>query len=42
MPGKNTAKKAHFDPVIKDIEGWTVYVDPKMLEGEHAEEEGGR
>jgi hypothetical protein len=30
-------KKAHFDPVIKDIEGWTVYVDPKMLEGEHAE-----
>jgi hypothetical protein len=30
-------KKAHFDPVIKDIEGWTVHVDPQMLEGEHAE-----
>lgn len=32
---------SHFDPVIKDIEGWTVHIDPKMLEGEHAEE-GGR
>ena len=29
-------KKAHFDPVIKDIEGWTVHVDPQMLEGEHS------
>ena len=34
-------KKAHFDPVIKDIEGWTVHVDPKLLQGEHAVE-GGR
>lgn len=34
-------KKAYFDPVIKHIEGWTVHVDPKLLEGEHAEE-GGR
>jgi len=33
--------KAHFDPVIKHIEGWTVHVDPKLLEGEHAGE-GGR
>ncbi len=33
--------KAHFDPVIKDIEGWTVHVDPQMLEGEHSEA-GGR
>ena len=30
-------KKVHFDPVIKDIEGWTVHVDPQMFEGEHAE-----
>lgn len=35
------AENQHFDPVVKDIEGWTVFVDPKMLEGEHAEE-GGR
>jgi dipeptidyl-peptidase-4 len=31
----------HFDPVIKDIEGWRVFVDPKLLDGEQAEE-GGR
>jgi dipeptidyl-peptidase-4 len=31
-------KKPHFDPVIKHIEGWTVHVDPQLLEGEHAEE----
>jgi len=30
--------KAHFDPVIQNIEGWTVHIDPKLLEGEHAEE----
>lgn len=30
--------KAHFDPVIKNIEGWTVHVDPKMLQGKHARE----
>jgi len=34
------AKKAHYDPVIKNIEGWTVSVDPKLLEGEHAEAGG--
>ena len=34
-------KTTHFDPVIKNIEGWTVHVDPKLLEGEHAET-GGR
>jgi hypothetical protein len=33
---KIAAKKKHFDPVIKDIEGWTVHIDPKMLTGEHA------
>lgn len=25
-----------FDPVVKNIEGWTVHVDPALLEGEHA------
>jgi dipeptidyl-peptidase-4 len=34
---KEAAEKAHFDPVIKDIEGWTVHIDPKLLNGEHAE-----
>ena len=33
---KEAAKKARFDPIMKDIEGWTVHVDPKLLEGEHA------
>jgi hypothetical protein len=27
-----------FDPVEREIEGWTVAVDPRLLEGEHAEE----
>lgn len=27
-----------FEPVVKDIEGWKVSVDPKLLEGEHAQE----
>ncbi len=26
-----------FDPVRRDIEGWTVWVDPQMVEGDHAE-----
>ena len=26
-----------YDPIEKDIEGWTVQVDPQLLEGEHAE-----
>jgi len=34
---KETHQKVRFDPVIKNIEGWTVHVDPQMLEGEHAE-----
>lgn len=40
--GANAAAEKHrFEPVKKDIEGWTVSIDPKLLEGEHAEE-GGR
>jgi len=31
------AEGVHFDPVAKQIEGWTVYVDPQMLKGEHSE-----
>lgn len=38
---EETHQKACFDPVIKEIEGWTVHVDPQLLEGEHAEA-GGR
>jgi len=38
---KEAPGKAHFDPVVKEIEGWIVHVDPQMLEGEHAEA-GGR
>lgn len=34
------AKPVFFDPVIQQIEGWTVYVDPTLLEGEYADQEG--
>jgi len=27
-----------FDPVVKDMEGWKVSIDPALLEGEHAAE----
>jgi hypothetical protein len=27
---------SRFDPVEQDIEGWTVHVDPALLEGQHA------
>ncbi|MHC4403048.1 MAG: GDSL-type esterase/lipase family protein [Planctomycetota bacterium] len=32
------AEEARFDPVVKSIEGWTVHVDPKLLEGEDCQE----
>ena len=32
------AAGVHFDPVVQKIEGWTVHVDPAMLDGEHKEE----
>jgi len=37
---EKTSQKAHFDPVVKDIEGWNIHIDPKLLEVEHAEEGG--
>lgn len=40
--GKGEApSEVHFDPVIKEMEGWTVHIDPTLLEGDQAEE-GGR
>lgn len=27
---------ARFDPLVRDIEGWTVYIEPALLEGEQA------
>ena len=27
-----------FEPVVRNIEGWTVSIDPKLLESEHAED----
>ena len=30
-------KGVRFDPVLKNMEGWTVHIDPALLEGEHAE-----
>jgi dipeptidyl-peptidase-4 len=35
---KEAPPAVRFDPVIKEMEGWTVHVDPALLEGEHAEE----
>lgn len=29
---------ARFDPVVRDIEGWQVHVDPALLDGEHRDE----
>ena len=37
---KEAAEKHRFDPVVKKIEGWTVHIDPQLLEGEHAEAGG--
>ena len=32
------ADAVRFDPVVRDIEGWTVHIDPAMLDGDHQEE----
>ena len=36
--GAEVRKIGWFEPVEKEVEGWKVYVDPAMLEGEHREE----
>lgn len=43
LPNRNDSetRQTFFDPVIQLMEGWTVRVDPALLEGRHAEE-GGR
>ena len=35
-------KPVFFDPVVQQIEGWAVHVDPALLEGEYADDEGGQ
>ena len=34
---KIKAEAKHYDPVVKKLHGWTVHIDPKLVEGEHAE-----
>lgn len=34
---KEEIPAVRFDPVEREIEGWTVHVEPALLEGEHAE-----
>ena len=34
-------EEVRFDPVIRQIEGWTVHIDPQLLEGEYSEEGAG-
>ena len=40
-PPPEKTEGVRFDPVVQTIEGWTVHVDPQLLEGEHSQE-GGR
>jgi len=38
-PGeRHGADAVHFDPVVRDIEGWTVSIDPALVDGPHQEE----
>src|SRR4051812_14324693 len=30
--------RVRFDPVLRDIEGWKVYVEPALLDGAHCDE----
>ena len=43
LVGVNANKRSkesniRFDPVIRKIEGWTIHIDPALLEGKHASE----
>ncbi|MBN2473610.1 MAG: metallopeptidase [Pirellulales bacterium] len=31
-------EESRFDPVVQKIEGWTVYVDPDLIDGQHPAE----
>ena len=33
-----TAPAVRFDPVLRDIEGWKVHVEPSLIDGAHREE----
>lgn len=33
---------AHFDPVVQEMEGWTIHVDPSLLPGGENEDVGNR
>ncbi|MFO7904681.1 MAG: metallopeptidase [Planctomycetota bacterium] len=35
---KPDIEPARFDPVIREVEGWTVHVEPALIDGKHAEE----
>ena len=37
-PMSEGVESVRFNPIVQEIEGWTVHVDPQMLEGEHSEE----
>lgn len=37
-PAPAKAEAVRFDPVVQQIEGWTVHVDPQLLEGEQSED----
>jgi dipeptidyl-peptidase-4 len=36
--GTGATSGKFFNPIIRDVEGWTVHVEPSLLKGEHAEE----
>lgn len=37
-PGEDAeANASRFDPVVRQIEGWTVHVEPSLIDGEHRE-----
>ena len=36
-PQPIASEPVHYDPVVKDIEGFTVYIDPKLLDEHNAE-----
>lgn len=34
----SNTNRTHFDPIVKNIEGWIVNVEPRLIEGELADE----